>query len=69
MSSTPPEEVQLRDKGAQEIQCQGERTGQSNVATEFRSELFPSFPDLSEHVESNVSEKTDGDIKHMKHHK
>lgn len=36
--------MQMRHKGAQEIQRQSKGAGQSNVTTEFRSQLFPGFP-------------------------
>lgn len=37
-------EMQTRHKGAQEIQRQSKGAGQSNVTTEFWSQLFPGFP-------------------------
>ena len=36
--------MQMRHKGAQEIQRQSKGAGQSNVTTEFWSQLFPGFP-------------------------
>lgn len=36
--------MQIRHKGAQEIQRQSKGAGQSNVTTEFWSQLFPGFP-------------------------